>query len=85
MQMERCANAWEKGKTRIPRNEGGRSSLENPHGGCGLNPNPAETQSGGEAELQDLGGRAGGWGRAAAPASESGRLWGKWLIAQPRV
>lgn len=23
MQMERCANAWERGKTRIPGNEGG--------------------------------------------------------------
>lgn len=64
MQMERCANAWEKGKTRIPRNEGGRSGLENTHGGYGLNPNTAETQSGGEAELQDQGCRAGGVGES---------------------
>lgn len=52
MQMERCANAWEKGKTRIPRNEGVRSSLKNHYAGCGLN------QSGREGELQSQGCRA---------------------------
>lgn len=54
MQMERCANAWEKGKTRIPRNEGVRSSLKNHYEGCGLN------HSGREGELQGQGCRAAG-------------------------
>lgn len=43
MQMERSAKAWEREKTRIPRNQGGRSGLKYHHGGCGLNLNPAET------------------------------------------
>lgn len=41
MQMERCATDWEKGKTRIPRNEGGRSGLRNHLGGCELNLRPS--------------------------------------------
>lgn len=71
MQMERCANEWEKGKTRIPRNEEGRSGLQNHHGGCGLDHQLKPRRWVWEGELRGLG------ERAAVLATELGRLWGR--------
>lgn len=67
--MERCANAWEKGKTRILGKREAEAEIQAGvglgnlgGGGCGRHPNPATTQLGSPRDWQKLAGGSGGGG-----------------------